>query len=118
MWETWVHLGSEDPLEKGVATHSSILAQESHGQRSLVGYSKWGRKGSDTTEWLSAHADVREGLETLIREWKNMGDGNFGNVVPNSEALNSMLSKMWHYMEKVKSTWYCFLPSSIPISTL
>ena len=33
-----------------------------------------------------------------------MGDGNFGNVVPNSEALNSMLSKMWHYMEKVKST--------------
>ena len=83
-----------------------------------MGYSKWGRKGSDITEWLSAHADVREGLETLIREWKNMGDGNFGNVVPNSEALNSMLSKMWHYMEKVKSTWYCFLPSSIPISTL
>ena len=27
MWETWVWtLGSEDPLEKGTATHSSILA--------------------------------------------------------------------------------------------
>ena len=26
------------PLEKGTATHSSILARESHGQRSLVGY--------------------------------------------------------------------------------
>ena len=27
-WETWVHsLGWEDPLEKGMATHSSILAQ-------------------------------------------------------------------------------------------
>ena len=27
MWETWVHsLGQEDPLEKGMATHSSILA--------------------------------------------------------------------------------------------
>ena len=26
-WETWVHcLGQEDPLEKGMATHSSILA--------------------------------------------------------------------------------------------
>ena len=26
MWETWVRsLGSEDPLEKGRATHSSIL---------------------------------------------------------------------------------------------
>ena len=27
MWETWVRsLGGEDPLEKGKATHSSILA--------------------------------------------------------------------------------------------
>ena len=42
--------GSEDPLEKGMATHSSILAGEFHGQRSLAGYSPWGRKESDTTE--------------------------------------------------------------------
>ena len=27
MWKTWVrYLGWEDPLEKGIATHSSILA--------------------------------------------------------------------------------------------
>ena len=27
MWETWVRsLGGEDPLEKGMVTHSSILA--------------------------------------------------------------------------------------------
>ena len=27
MWETWVQsLGWEDPLEKGMATHSSVLA--------------------------------------------------------------------------------------------
>ena len=27
MWDTWVQsLGQEDPLEKGMATHSSILA--------------------------------------------------------------------------------------------
>ena len=27
LWETWVRsLGGEDPLEKGMATHSSILA--------------------------------------------------------------------------------------------
>ena len=32
MWETWVwSLGWEDPLEKGKATHSSILAREFHG---------------------------------------------------------------------------------------
>ena len=42
---TWVRsLRQEDPLEKGMATHSSILAWESHGQRSLVGYSPWGHK--------------------------------------------------------------------------
>ena len=29
----------EDPLEKGMATHSSILPGEFHGQRSLVDYS-------------------------------------------------------------------------------
>ena len=43
--------GQEDPLEKGMATHSSILAwripwtEESGG-----GYSPWGRQESDTTE--------------------------------------------------------------------
>ena len=31
--------GSEDPLEEGMATHSGVLAGESHGQRSLVDYS-------------------------------------------------------------------------------
>ena len=51
MWETGVRsLGQEDPLEEGMATHSSILAGESHGQRSLVGYSPWGHKESDITE--------------------------------------------------------------------
>ena len=45
MLETWVQsLGHEDPLEKGIATHSSILAWETHGQRNLAGYSPWGTK--------------------------------------------------------------------------
>ena len=38
MQETQVQtLGREDPLEKEIATHSSILPGESHGQKSLVG---------------------------------------------------------------------------------
>ena len=32
-------LGWEDPLEKEMPTHSTILAWEIHGQRSLVSYS-------------------------------------------------------------------------------
>ena len=43
---------SKVPTEKAMATHSSTLAGKSHGRRSLVGCSPWGRWGSDTTEWL------------------------------------------------------------------
>ena len=51
MQERWVRsLGQEYSLEKEMATHSSILAWEIHGQRSLVGYSPGGSKESDTTE--------------------------------------------------------------------
>ena len=43
MRETWVRsLGQEDPLEKGKATHSSILACRI----------PWDRKELDTTEQL------------------------------------------------------------------
>ena len=48
-------LGWEDPLEKEMATHSSILAGESPGQRSLAGYSPRGHKESDTTERFHTH---------------------------------------------------------------
>ena len=47
----WVRsLGWEDPLEKGKATHSSILAWRIPGQRNPESYSQWGRKELDTTE--------------------------------------------------------------------
>ena len=61
MQESWVRsLGWEDPLEKEIATHSSILAWKPHGQRSLVGYTPQGSKESDTTERLHflAHTHV------------------------------------------------------------
>ena len=32
-----------------------FLPGKSHRQRSLVGFSPWGREGSDTTEWLPFH---------------------------------------------------------------
>ena len=39
-----------DALEKGMATHSSILAWRIPWMRSLVGYSPWSHKESDTAE--------------------------------------------------------------------
>ena len=49
--ETWVpSLGWEDPLEKGTATYSSILAWRS----------PWGRKELDMTERLSTLNKVQD----------------------------------------------------------
>ena len=56
MQDTWVRsLGREDPLEKGMVTEYTpvFLPREFQGQRSLVGYSPWGCKESDTTEQLT-----------------------------------------------------------------
>ena len=50
MQETWVRsLGQEDPLEKGMATQSSILAWRIPWTED----SPWGCKVSDMTEWLT-----------------------------------------------------------------
>ena len=46
-----------DPLEKGMATHSSILAWRSPWTVEPGSYSPWGHKELDKTEWLSlAHS--------------------------------------------------------------
>ena len=53
MWETWVRsLGREDPLEKEMATHSSILAWRIPWTEELGGLQSMGCKESDTTEKL------------------------------------------------------------------
>ena len=52
MQETWVlSLGQEDPLEKGMATHSSTLAWRILWTEDLVDYSPWDRKKS-ASRWL------------------------------------------------------------------
>ena len=43
-------LGWEDPLEKEMATYSSIFVWEIPGMRSLVGCSLWGCKKSNIAE--------------------------------------------------------------------
>ena len=56
MWETWIlSLGREDPLEKEMATHSSILAWRIPWTEELGGLQSTGRKESDTTERLHFH---------------------------------------------------------------
>ena len=46
-------LGWEDPLGEGMQPTLVFLPGEFHGQRSLVSYSQWGRKESDTSEQIT-----------------------------------------------------------------
>ena len=51
MQRTWVQSMSwEDPLEKGMATHSVFLPGESPWTEEPRGYSPWGHKESEATE--------------------------------------------------------------------
>ena len=96
MLETQVpSLGWEDPLEKGMATHSSILAWRIP-QRSLVGYSPWSWKESDMTEATNMHY-----LEVCCIISKNLGfssdllgEGN-GNPLQYSCLENPMDGGAW-----------------------
>ena len=73
MQETWVQsLSQEDPLEEEMATYSIFLPGESHGQRSLVGYSPWGNKELDMTERLSTHITYYIGLSRGLSEIMHM----------------------------------------------
>ena len=58
MQETWaLSRGWEDLLEEGVETTPVFLSRESHGQRSLAGYSPWSHKELDMTERLSGEGN-------------------------------------------------------------
>ena len=69
----------EDPLEEGMTTHASILAWRiSMDRGAWWGYSPWGHKESDTTEWPSTTRMVHDaqacevGINTFC---SNMGSG-------------------------------------------
>ena len=57
MQEMWVlSLGLEDPLEKKMAIHSSILARER-------GEKRVGHKESDMTQWLNSNISFLQNFE-------------------------------------------------------
>ena len=57
MQEMWVRsLGWEAPWRRKWQPAPVFLPGELHGQRSLVGYSPWGRKESDIAEQLNSNS--------------------------------------------------------------
>ena len=76
MQEIWIQsLGQEDPLEKRMATLSSILALENPMDREAWrGYSPWGHRELDSTEQLTlslsgASSFLFLGLSFVLMKW-------------------------------------------------
>ena len=68
-----------------------FLPGEAHGQRSLAGYSPWGRKESDTTEHTCAW-DPKVGSERLWRRsqlsrWDKRKNKQVGKGTPEEEMV-------------------------------
>ena len=83
MQETWIQsLSQEDPLEKEMATHSSILAWRIPWRRSLVGYSPWDHKELDTIERLHS-------LTHSLRDRYNLCNTNYAKHNFNVSMIHS-----------------------------
>ena len=63
-------LGWEDPWRREWLPTGVLLPGESHGQRSLVGYSPWVRKESDTTEQLTLFPLHLWGILSCCHQWR------------------------------------------------
>ena len=85
--ETWVwYLSREGPLEKEMATHSSILAGKTLGQRNLVGCILWCHKESTTTETNTTKVNVwwenaNHQFLHLLFQWEQVMVGRANKVM-------------------------------------
>ena len=89
MQETQVpSLDREDSLEKEMPTHSNILVWENPGQKSLEGYSPWGRKtdGCNLTTKPSPPAYLP----------KSLHHGNCGGLRRLTEAEKGRIPSSWN----------------------
>ena len=80
-----------------MAPHSSTLGCKSHGRRSLVGCSPWGREESDTTEQLDLHFSlscIGEGNGNAL-QWSCLENPRDGEP----DRLPSMGSHRWDTTE-------------------
>ena len=126
MWETWVRsLGQEDPLEKEMATHSSILAWAIPWTEKLGGPSSWRRKELDTTEWLHFLSFFHEGqtgeqwLETVLfikLSWFSVVYLRNGDLLKNIKHFKSLFLGSDLIRDDV-SYLPCLQPPPLPLVT-
>ena len=67
--QIWV-LGWEGPLEEERQLTPVFLPAESQEQESPAGYSPWGHKESDTSEWLNMHRVIKDITVVITKSLK------------------------------------------------
>ena len=75
----------KEKTEKATAPTPALLPGKSHGRRSLLGCSPWGREESDTTERLHVHFSlscIGEEMAThsSVLAWRIPGTGEPGGL--------------------------------------
>ena len=100
MQETWVSLlGQEDSLEKGMATHSSILAQRVPWTEEPGGPQSVGRTELDTTERLALDSEM-EALLSLSAHTSHH---------PPTDACTFCVTFRWSHVPATRSFRILFL---------
>ena len=88
-----------------------FLLREFHGQRSLVGYSPWGCKESDTTEACMDRAPgISIKISTLLR--KNSVYSEHPCIYKLTSTMNILLDLLFHISILVFILFYLFISSS------
>ena len=97
MWEIWVwSMGWEDLLEKGKATHSTILAWKIPWTEEPGGLQSMGLHGSDTTEQLTTQHITR-----VLRMWVTLFPLN---MLPWDQLVSFLQSSFywnWYFQASV-----------------
>ena len=89
-------LGWEDPLKNEMAPTPVFLPGESHGQKSLVGYSPWGHEESDTTEHLSSRPNGVESAPSLRKK---------GDLLERSSGSSQNQRKWYRHQNRSRNLW-------------
>ena len=107
--ETWVlSLGWEDPLEKGKATHSSILAWRIPWTVYTMGLERFGHDW-DTFTFHLTRAYART-MGNTTWEWKGRLGLYCGSSTWDWELLNNYLMLLLLLLSRFSRVWFCVTP--------
>ena len=105
IWETRVRsLGWKDPLEKGMATHSSILASRTPRTEKPGGLQSLRSQRVDTTEQLtlSLSLPLTENVSPVLTSFSSRLSPLFYSIAPNSICLGTEVG----LVKQLRLTWW------------